>query len=642
MFPELGSRVKLASRIPIRFEVQRSLLRSRVGFFIGVILLGSLLAASSCRDSDAGGGEGTGGRAEPGGGWQEDGRLPTAFVDVPYRIELTGPGGDGGSARWRVASGDLPDGFALTESGVLTGTPLREGDSRFTLLADTDGSVNVRHLRLTVSRKRWVAYLSDEQALGQHLLYVADLGGPLPRPTLLTRNVHPRSEVLPGHYRFAPADEALAYLVDATRDGARELHAVDLSGGSVGRPVRVDQGGHVRSFSWAPDARSIAYVSEEEGRMRAFVARWPFEGSRYSLGDAGGQGRISWVHPGLVIVETSTTTSAVVRRRGVDRFEVVSEVPRVGRVIQASGDRAILAEDFYLCSGIRSDVDFSEAGLRRASSQEEESPTWSVVHYSPGLERSALVEGDTLRIRSSSADLARIPLASCDAVSWSSDGSLLLSLDGGRRLRVSEVSTDGVIHSTVEGAYEAVVDWPAPELDASGRWLKFHDARQLYVSRVLDGRPARATSMEDRTSLPIRESAFVPRGLVFLAQGPSRAELHWVDLGSAALEGRLLALFEGPSGPVPLRLVGALTDGSWMGLLVQAAGDELAPARPVSLWVGSMQGTGAAWSELLAPNLECVPEPSRSAGVRSASFNSAGAGSASARCETVKDVLFQP
>src|SRR5690606_2958009 len=148
-----------------------------------------------------------------------------------------------------------------------------------------------------------------------------------------------------------PADEALAYLVDATRDGVRELYAVDLSGGRMGRPVRLDQGGHVHSFAWAPDARSIAYVSERDGQMRAYVGRWPCEGARYGLGRDGGRGRIPWVHPDLLISEITPTTSAVARRRLRDHFEVTSRLPRVGQVIQASGERGVLGEDVYLCAG---------------------------------------------------------------------------------------------------------------------------------------------------------------------------------------------------------------------------------------------------------------------------------------------------
>lgn len=619
-------------------------MRSRVGPIGGAILLGGFLAASSCRDSDAGNGEGTGGRIEPGPAWQNDGRLPTAFVDVPYSLELTLPGLDPEVAHWRVSSGSLPDGLALNESGIVAGVPEREGEARFTLRAEAEAQVVVRPVRLTVSRKRWVAYLSDEQALGQHLLYLVDLGGSLPRTKLVTRAVHSRSEVLPDHYRFAPADEALAYLVDATRDGVRELYAVDLSGGRIGQPVRVDQGGHVHSFAWSPDARSIAYVSEREGHMHAYVVPWPFEGARFDLGMAGGQGRISWVHSHLLIFEATRTTSAVVRRRDRNRFEVTSRVPQVGQVIQATGERVVLGEDFYLCAGSRHFLDLTrEPATPEPGLQEGEHVLGAALHHAPGLTRSALVEGNTLRILSEHRELDRVPLGSCDAVSWSSDGSSLLSVDEHRRLRVSELGGDQVTHRLVDGDYDAVVDWPRPELDESGRWLKFHDSRGLHLSQLVEGRPTRAVPIHDRVTLPgaaIRESTFVPGGLVFVARAGSRAELVRLDLRNVDLESRTLALFEEGNGPMPLRLVGGLTDGSWLGLLVQNGEEQGNSERPVSLWVGSLQGTGAARAELLAPSLECVP---KAASVKMASGRGpAGAAIASWRCETVSDVVFQP
>lgn len=383
-----------------------------------------------------------------------------------------------------------------------------------------------------VDPSRWVVHLSDEGASGRLLPYFTDLGrGPWGADTLL-EHVQPLAEVLPEHFRCAPGGQALAFLVDATRDGVRELHAVALApslevpliaAGPGARPgidqplrmdlpTRVDQGAPVVRFAWAPDASGLAYVTEEEGRLEVYVASWPFDGSRLRLGSAGGTGRLSWVEPNLLVYEGPNGSSTVTRRTG-GAFDIVGELPVAGEVLDARGGRGSLKEDMHLCAGAWHRVDFGRMGSVAPGA----APADRAV---PRVERTARVEDGVLQVSAGERLLARVPVSACDAVSWSRDGKLLVSVDEGRRVRVTAVSEASASHEIVGGAYGPALENPRPEFDASGRWLKFHDADELFVSRIEGGRPGPAVAVAGagRASLAPLEtrggracSAFAPR-----------------------------------------------------------------------------------------------------------------------------------
>lgn len=68
--------------------------------------------------------------------------LPQGFVDEDYSVQLEAFPGSGGTLSWRVADGSLPDGFGLSEGGLLSGTPTSAGTYSFTVeVLETPGSL---------------------------------------------------------------------------------------------------------------------------------------------------------------------------------------------------------------------------------------------------------------------------------------------------------------------------------------------------------------------------------------------------------------------------------------------------------------------------------------------------------------------
>jgi len=78
--------------------------------------------------------------------------LKIAFIDSFYEINLKGVGGD--EPYFWDDFGNLPDGLALSSSGVLSGTPTVSGKYKFpVLLRDDSGQVSKTEISLTVKKK---------------------------------------------------------------------------------------------------------------------------------------------------------------------------------------------------------------------------------------------------------------------------------------------------------------------------------------------------------------------------------------------------------------------------------------------------------------------------------------------------------
>jgi hypothetical protein len=618
------------------------------------------LAATACRDDERGEPAGTGGLRGTGGsaGWAEQGRLPTAFVGVPYRFEFVPARAESGSAleggfepaeagrRFHLLSGELPAGLAWAPPGVLEGTPEREGETD--LLVRDEARGVAFPLRLRVSRKRWLAYRSDERALGQHLLYLVDLSSEA-RVFPLVRDAQIRAEVLPGQYRFAPQEEALAFLVDAQRDGVRELHGVDLSGNRPGASLRLDHGAPVRDFAWSPDGRRIAYVSEEHGSLEVSLIDWPFEGGRIALGSAGGAGRLSWVHSGLLLTDARGGGSQTwrVAPRGVEPEE--KRTPG-GRVLWASGERALLSEELYLCAGSFHQVQFDRTrGDVRGAAGEESAPPQGDERTSraaPPVRDGFVVADETLRYLRSGQVVDAQPLASCDALTWGPDGHTLLSIDAAQRLRLTRApwgpsatsERPSLEHHLVPGTYGPVLSRPRPALSASGDWLRFHVGSAVFVSRVVDGRPSPAQSVSDAVGLSgarVIDSVFgspsIASTLFLLAEFEDTARVVAVDL--AATPPRSRVLFQGSAATDrPVAFVGGLADGSWLGIELQEASPPASESARRKLRLVPTTPSPAQGSWVVGEGLDCVPErelgpPARIRAVR---------------CESIADARFQP
>ena len=71
-----------------------------------------------------------------------DGNL---YVNEAFELQFTSAFGD--DAEWSVSDGELPPGLSLDEFGLLTGTPILEGEYSFDIQAgvDTSGSECSQH-----------------------------------------------------------------------------------------------------------------------------------------------------------------------------------------------------------------------------------------------------------------------------------------------------------------------------------------------------------------------------------------------------------------------------------------------------------------------------------------------------------------
>ena len=76
--------------------------------------------------------------------------LAPATRGTPYSAQLTVTGGT--ASAWSVVSGALPNGIALSNGGLLSGTPTAEGSWTFTVQASGGGKTDTKSLTLDVTR----------------------------------------------------------------------------------------------------------------------------------------------------------------------------------------------------------------------------------------------------------------------------------------------------------------------------------------------------------------------------------------------------------------------------------------------------------------------------------------------------------
>ncbi len=115
--------------------------------------------------------------------------LQPTIVGRPYSFQLTAEGG--GGQFWSIASGTLPPGITLSESGLLSGTPTQVGDFQFVVKV-TDGSIRV-------DTETLVLRVVEELKAAAGLVPLAEAGVPLRQPLRLVASGGT------GPYAWAPA-----------------------------------------------------------------------------------------------------------------------------------------------------------------------------------------------------------------------------------------------------------------------------------------------------------------------------------------------------------------------------------------------------------------------------------------------------
>lgn len=86
----------------------------------------------------------------------DDVKLPNAVIGETYATQLTAQGG--GEMTWKVTKGRLPEGLTLAENGAITGTPVKAGESRFSVVANNvAGNSRSKQFSITVETAAAVA-----------------------------------------------------------------------------------------------------------------------------------------------------------------------------------------------------------------------------------------------------------------------------------------------------------------------------------------------------------------------------------------------------------------------------------------------------------------------------------------------------
>ena len=75
-------------------------------------------------------------------------RMPDAMVGRKYATQLVAQGG--GKTTWKLTSGKLPDGLELSESGAITGAPVKDGVFTFTVQATNLAGSDEKSFAITV------------------------------------------------------------------------------------------------------------------------------------------------------------------------------------------------------------------------------------------------------------------------------------------------------------------------------------------------------------------------------------------------------------------------------------------------------------------------------------------------------------
>jgi hypothetical protein len=77
--------------------------------------------------------------------------LPTAYVSSAYSVTLAATGGSGTGKSWSLASGSLPNGLALSTTGIISGKPTAAGSSALSIaVKDSAGNTAKASLTLVV------------------------------------------------------------------------------------------------------------------------------------------------------------------------------------------------------------------------------------------------------------------------------------------------------------------------------------------------------------------------------------------------------------------------------------------------------------------------------------------------------------
>lgn len=454
-----------------------------------------------------GGGGGAGAAAAGGGGVQggaggaEAGTLEVATTSLPavhYRVafaEQLAVVGGGTGLTWSVVAGSLPPGVALSSSGALAGTPTAEGLFTFSVrVVDASGASGTVELTVEVLRKRWLTFLTNDDAatLGQ-LLYAVDVSSTLMPKTLVSAGLPTTGSVTTDGARFAPTGARFAFLADKAVDERLELFVVS-SGSTLGAAAKVDVAerlGTIDQLAWSPSGDRLVFGTSDDAGT-TYSLYWVDFGAavptpRLVATSASPYGSVVWVGEQRLVarrwVEDATYGVYVATLTGdtFSAFTAVTGLPATGmqRITPARGRERVLLQDDTQPPVV---VDFEREQTYAAPVR---------ACFSPDLDYALLFPADDTAALFPLAALATPdaeplvvvpgggPGGPAPTCSWSADGRTVAWQDAAYDLRAVRIEGTAALAGTQVGGYAGSL---VPVVSPDGQWVAYAHEGDLYLA----------------------------------------------------------------------------------------------------------------------------------------------------------------
>lgn len=411
--------------------------------------------------------------------------LPDARFNVEYTAAIEAEGGVS-PLTFAVSEGALPSGLSLSESGRLEGKPIQAGLFELTVtVTDGDGETASRQFELSVERKRWLAFVTDEESLGQYLLYLVDVGSAqLPR-TLISTDVQVDGDVLHSDYRFSADGSKLAFMVDGTVDAEKDLYVVDTSKATPGEPVQVNTERPVGTFGLTPDGRGIAYTIqvEDEWVLRFVDLSGASPAMPITVGPAG-QFQVHWVSNDRLVYSVPTgaeNPGSLTRIWDGSAFGEPEPLVHQGTLadINRSDERVLFLNGVTSCAQRGWVFDLANGGEGYLSPADE---TYKWTTFNRQMTYVAHPDGNggmfVFPADDSGGEPTGLisPARGCDEVAWSPDGSRAVIPRDDGELVVATIDGSSLEMHSVGGEY------PSPPYLGGGNALQYAEADRILFS----------------------------------------------------------------------------------------------------------------------------------------------------------------
>lgn len=414
--------------------------------------------------------------------------LPMAQYGKEYSVTLSASGGEP-DYDWTVSSGDLPAGLQLSSTGTLSGTPTVDGDFEFEVtVKDANGAEETIQLGLRVQRKRWLAYLADEDTLDQDLLTLVDV----------TNAAYPRTRVpTPAgssvqQFSFSPNGHWLAYdLLDA--DGTSRLYLMDVSGRTLGESMRIGGPLDAAGVEWTPggEAFSFGQKTGEEAGLAVYETRFVDLGQTLppAVVPMPGVRNGTWITDQLLASTSLQGQLSFIRRTGAGFGNVQTLNVDGGTITRVApiGERISVVAGLWSCTGDSWIIDFSGPtvfALPGVSSMSADFQ-WFTLPDGTDTTRTAFHRYSDLP---NSSAVATIPASACaSARPWAHTRAAVAWVDydsSSRRVHVTELGGPTVASHEITGTYAA----PSSDSDIffspDDEWIAFRSDSGTYLASV--------------------------------------------------------------------------------------------------------------------------------------------------------------